>query len=127
MLNLFRKKGHLWLSRPRWLFWGMGLKHIPAIPFDLSEIIDSAPLLLRRRKQIREAKYGLSNEYKIGEQKKTGYEFMFGEEIPEFQSLDGADRQSRRGNQWTQDEIIKPCDPVEQISSSAFRYFNGGQ
>ena len=46
----------------------MGLKNIPAVPFDLSDILTSGPKLLDRRQQIKIAKNELTNEYTIGDQ-----------------------------------------------------------
>lgn len=70
-MSIFRHKGHLWLSRPKWLF-GLGLRNIPAVPFDLSDILDSGFKLLDRRRQIKRAKNELTNEYTINGRTATG-------------------------------------------------------
>ena len=77
---LWQRKGRLWLSRPEWLF-GLGLKHIPAVPFDLSEILTSGPKLLDRFIQTRSARDELTNRYTVGGVTATSNEFMFGRDL----------------------------------------------
>ena len=86
-MNIFRHKGHLWLSRPKWLF-GLGLRNIPAVPFDLSDILESGPKLLKRRDEIKKAKSMLTNEYTINGRTATGYELMFGQSVLGAMGLD---------------------------------------
>lgn len=89
-MGIFRHKGHLWLSRPKWLF-GLGLRNIPAVPFDLSDILESGPKLLKRRSEIKEAKNKLANEYTINGRTATGQEFMFGQSVLGATGLDDVD------------------------------------
>ncbi len=90
-MSIFRHKGHLWLSRPKWLF-GLGLRNIPAVPFDLSDILDSGFKLLDRRRQIKRAKNELTNEYTINGRTATGREFMFGPGILGVMEPDDVDK-----------------------------------
>lgn len=104
-MSLFRHKGHLWLSRPEWLL-GLGLRNIPAVPFDLTDILDSGPKLLNRRRAIKQAKKKLTNAYTINGRTATGHEFMFGPAILGLMDPDDVDKalqalvDALRGSPW---------------------------
>ncbi len=55
------------------------LRHLPALPVDISEVIESVPKLLKRLIEQQPAKDGLSNTYTIAGETGTGEEFLFGE------------------------------------------------
>jgi len=58
---------------------GLGhLVHIPAVPFNLSELPGTARRLARRISQTDQAKKGLSTEFTIGGRTTDGYTFMYG-------------------------------------------------
>ena len=56
---------HLWLRRPKWLFRGMHLLAIPAVPFKIGDLIPTVLGLLKRQKEFKPAITGLSNTYTI--------------------------------------------------------------
>ncbi len=56
-----------------------GLDDLPALPIDISEIVESLPRLLKRLIEQEPAKVGLSNSYTVAGETKTGQEFLFGE------------------------------------------------
>jgi len=56
-----------------------GLRHLPALPIDIAEIIESLPKLLKRLIEQQPAKDGLSNTYTIAGETGTGEDFLFGE------------------------------------------------
>lgn len=57
-----------------------GLDHVPALPVDIPEAIQSLPRLLKRLIEQQPAKEGLSNIYTLAGHTETGKEFLFGEE-----------------------------------------------
>ncbi len=64
---------------PQSLLQLAGLENLPALPIDISETIGTIPRLLKRLIEEEPAKQGLSNNYTIAGQTKTGHEFLFGE------------------------------------------------
>ena len=72
---------HLWLRRPKWLFRGMALKAIPAVPFEIREALDAAAGLLERKKELQPAMNALSNTYTIDGVTDTAHDFLFRERL----------------------------------------------
>ena len=64
---------------PQFILRLAGLGNLPALPIDISEIVESLPKLLERLIEQKPAKDGLSNTYTIAGETKTGQEFLFGE------------------------------------------------
>ncbi len=80
MLIWARRKGNLWLWRPRWLFGGLGLRNIPAVPFDISELVGALPKLLVRQTEATPAKERLDNPYTIDGVTETAFDFLYDED-----------------------------------------------
>ena len=68
---------HLWLRRPKWLFRGMHLLSIPAVPFEVLHLTPTVLGLLKRQKEFKPAITGLSNTYTIGGISDRGHDFLF--------------------------------------------------
>ncbi len=56
-----------------------GFDQVPAIPFDLEELIETLVLLSQRAKATEQAKNGLTNVYEIKGHKANSYSYLFGQ------------------------------------------------
>ena len=72
---------HLWLRRPKWLFRGMALKEIPAVPFDVGKTLEAAAGLLARKQELQAAMKELSNIYTIDGVTDSAHDFLFRESL----------------------------------------------
>jgi hypothetical protein len=72
VMGFFDGIGHLPLS---WL----GLEDIPAVPFELEGLLDSALKLYERSREIEPARQGLTNKYTINATTETGLAFLYGD------------------------------------------------
>lgn len=73
------REGDIPAQIPQELLRLAGLEHIPALPINIPETLETIPRLLKRLIEEMPAKQGLSNTYTLAGQTKTGFEFLFGE------------------------------------------------
>lgn len=113
----------------------LGYRNIPAVPFQLTETIGTLARLLLRAYAITQAKWGMSNEYRIGDQTANGYTFQYGrgtnsdtEKMSDLQSLKDdlkktslkrelmPDRVKNRLNTFTHPVSAAQSDPLTLLS-----------
>ena len=63
-------------------FLHLFFKHVPAIPYQIKEMLETAVRLLNREEQTQQAKQGLTHTFTIGGYTATGYQFMYGKTSP---------------------------------------------
>ena len=58
-------------------------KHVPAIPYQIEEMVETALRLLNREEQTQQAKHGLTHTFTLGGYTATAYQLMYGKTAPD--------------------------------------------